>query len=180
MASYWSLSVSKFPQVSRTLLSILADFNNALVWMTSTFPLISKSSRPFTEPLGIVPNAPITIFRCFFNSLSRSKYLLLLFVCLFVLIRPWVSPLFTIFSKKKKNLCTAKRKYPHHGQLPLFHTALLYVRGPGADPEGFAWLPDAICVWLLVKIKTNFFICLYRSMCSYQGYFSFIYSIIYF
>ena len=32
-------------QVSRTLLSIQADLNNAVVWMVSSCPLISKSSR---------------------------------------------------------------------------------------------------------------------------------------
>ena len=42
----------------------------------------SKSSRPFNNPLVIVPNAPITIgtivtfmFHSFFNSLARSRYL---------------------------------------------------------------------------------------------------------
>ena len=30
---HWFLSDSEFPQVSRTLLSILADLNNAVVWM---------------------------------------------------------------------------------------------------------------------------------------------------
>ena len=34
--------------------------NNAVVWMVSTCPLISKSSSPFANPLGIVPSAPIT------------------------------------------------------------------------------------------------------------------------
>ena len=33
MVFHWSLSDSKFPQVSRTLLSILADLNNAVVWV---------------------------------------------------------------------------------------------------------------------------------------------------
>ena len=38
-----SLRDSKSPQVSRTLLSILADFNNAVFWMAPNRPLISKS-----------------------------------------------------------------------------------------------------------------------------------------
>ena len=38
------LSENKFPQVSRTPLSIMTDFNNAVVWMVSTCPLIFKSS----------------------------------------------------------------------------------------------------------------------------------------
>ena len=46
MDFHWSLSDSKSPQVSRTLLSILAVLNNALVWMVSSRPPISKSSSP--------------------------------------------------------------------------------------------------------------------------------------
>ena len=81
MVSHWSLS-DKFSQVSRTLLSILADINNAVIWMVSTRPVISKSSSPCTNPLVTVPRAQITIgiiinfmFHRFFNSLARSRYL---------------------------------------------------------------------------------------------------------
>ena len=49
MVSYWSLSDSKSPQVSRTLLNILADINNAVVWMVSSRPLICKSSSSCTN-----------------------------------------------------------------------------------------------------------------------------------
>ena len=82
MFFHWSLSDSKSPQVSRTLLSILAVLNNAVVWMVSTRPPTSKSSSPFSNPLVTVPNAPITIgiiftcmFHSFFSSLARSRYL---------------------------------------------------------------------------------------------------------
>ena len=82
MVFHWSLSDRKSPQVSRTLLSILAVLNNAVVWMVSTRPPTSNSSSPFRNPLVTVPNAPITIgiivtcmFRSFFNSLARSRYL---------------------------------------------------------------------------------------------------------
>ena len=61
MVLHWSLSDSKSPQVSRTRLRILAVLSNAVVWIVSTSPPISKSSRPFNNPLVIVPNAPITI-----------------------------------------------------------------------------------------------------------------------
>ena len=44
MDSHWSLSNSKLPQVSRNLLSILADLSNAVVWIITPCPLISKSS----------------------------------------------------------------------------------------------------------------------------------------
>ena len=77
-----SLRDSKSHQVSRTLLSILTVLNNAVVWMVSTRPSTSNFSIPFSNPLVIVPNAPITIgiivtcmFHSFFNYLARSRYL---------------------------------------------------------------------------------------------------------
>ena len=78
MVFHRSLSDSKSPQVSRTLLSILAVLNNAVVWMVSTRPPTSKF---FSNPLVTVPNALITIgiivtcmFHSFFSSLARSRY----------------------------------------------------------------------------------------------------------
>ena len=82
MIFHWSLSDSKSPQVSRTRLRILAVLSNAVVWIVSTRPPTSKSSRPFNNPLVIVPKPRITIgtivtfmFHSFFNSLARSRYL---------------------------------------------------------------------------------------------------------
>ena len=78
----WDPSDSKSLQVFKTLLSILADLNNAVVWMFSTRPLVFKSSSLSTNWLVIVPSAPITIsitvsfmFHSFFSSLARSCYL---------------------------------------------------------------------------------------------------------
>ena len=77
MVFHKSLSGSKFPQVSRTLLSNLADVNNAVVWMVSTLPLISKSFSSFINPLVTVPKTPITIGInvTFFYSLARLRHL---------------------------------------------------------------------------------------------------------
>ena len=82
---YFSLSDSKSPQVSRTLLSILANLSNAVVWMVSIRLLISDSTRPFSRLLKTVSNAldKISIsltflFLCFFCSLVRSNYLFIL------------------------------------------------------------------------------------------------------
>ena len=82
MVFHWRLGDSKSPQVSRTLLSILAVFNNAVDWMVFTRPPTSKSSRSFNKLLVPVPKAPFTIgiivtfiFHSFFNSLARSRYL---------------------------------------------------------------------------------------------------------
>ena len=75
----WSLRDSRSPQVSRTLLSILAVLNNAVIWIVSTSPPTSKSSRPFNNPLVIVPITIGTIatfmFNSFFNFLATSRYL---------------------------------------------------------------------------------------------------------
>ena len=86
MVFYWSLSDSKSPQVSMTLLSILAVLKN-VVWMVSTHTPISKSSSPFNNPLVTVPKAPITIgiivtfmFHSFFQFSSKIEVLILLFL----------------------------------------------------------------------------------------------------
>ena len=73
----------KSPEIPRTLLSILADIDNVVVWMFSTYRLISKSSSSFINPLGIAPSAPITIGitvtfilpSLVFISLTRYRYL---------------------------------------------------------------------------------------------------------
>ena len=79
---YWGLSESKFSQVSRTLLSILADLNNTVVWIVSIRPPISNSSSTLSQPLGTVPSALITLgititlmFHGFLNTLVMSKHL---------------------------------------------------------------------------------------------------------
>ena len=58
MGFHWNLNESKSSQVSRTLLSILADLSNAEVWMIS---IRSPFSRPFMKPFEIVPSTPIII-----------------------------------------------------------------------------------------------------------------------
>ena len=86
MVFHWSLSDSKSPQVSRTLLSILAVLNNVVVWMVSAPPPTSKSSSLLNNPLVTVPNATITIgiivtcmFHRFFQFPSKVEVLILLF-----------------------------------------------------------------------------------------------------
>ena len=55
-----SLSDNKSSHISRTLLSILVNLDNAVVWMISAPPLISKSSRSCTNLLMTVPSEPVT------------------------------------------------------------------------------------------------------------------------
>ena len=80
-----SLSGNKFSHVSRTLLSILANLNTAVVWMVSACPPISNTPSRLTVPLITVPSAPITVgiiaalmFHSFLSSLIRCKYLSLI------------------------------------------------------------------------------------------------------
>ena len=57
----WVWVTASPPQVSRTRLRILAVLSNAVFWIISTCSPTSMSSRPFNNPLFIVPKAPITI-----------------------------------------------------------------------------------------------------------------------
>ena len=59
MVFHESLSDSKSSQVSRTLLSILADLNNSVVWMVSIRPLMSKFSSSCTNTVVTVRKAVI-------------------------------------------------------------------------------------------------------------------------
>ena len=61
MAFHWSLSDSKFSQTFRTLLSMLADFNHAVVWMDVIFPRVFSSSSLFSNFLVTLLWDSITI-----------------------------------------------------------------------------------------------------------------------
>ena len=82
MVLHGSLSDCKYPRVSRILLGIFADLNNAIVRMVIPRALISKYSNSIFQLLENVPKAPITIC-CYrhphvpslFNSLTRYGYL---------------------------------------------------------------------------------------------------------
>ena len=54
---HWSLSNSKSPQVSRTLLSIQADLNLAVIWIVSYLPLIFNSPILLPKLLRTIPSA---------------------------------------------------------------------------------------------------------------------------
>ena len=76
-----SLSDSKFPQVSRTLLSILTDRKDAVVWNVSFVSFVSCSPNLSSKSLRTVTSAPTiigitvaSIFYWYFSSLARSKY----------------------------------------------------------------------------------------------------------
>ena len=86
MIFHWSLSDSKSPQVSWTLLRILAVLNSAVVWTVSTRPPTSNSSSLFSSPVVTVPNVPITIgiiatcmFHSFFHLPSKVEVFIFLF-----------------------------------------------------------------------------------------------------
>ena len=87
MVFHRSLSDSKSPEISRTLLSILAVLSYVIVWMVSTRPLISKFSIPFNNYLVTVPKALIAngiivtfMFHNLFNSLARWWWLIIIII----------------------------------------------------------------------------------------------------
>ena len=86
MVFHWSLSDSKSPQVSMTLLSILAVLNNVVLWMVSTRLPTSKTPSPFNNPLVTLLEAPIIVdiiltfmFQSFFHSFFKVEVPILLF-----------------------------------------------------------------------------------------------------
>ena len=87
MVFHGSFNDSKSLRVSRTLLSILADLNNAVIWMVFIPPVISKSSCPCIIPLVTVPRTSITIgitvtfmlYNIFFQFPNMVQVLILLF-----------------------------------------------------------------------------------------------------
>ena len=132
MAFHWSLNDSKFPQVSWTLLSILAELNS-VVWMVSARPPISNSSSPLTNLWEFVPSVEITIaitvtlmFHSLFSSLARSKYLFLfsfslIFTQLFIftfLVRLFLKSIFRMFFVYKRSF-RIRFLFKHS---PLTHT----------------------------------------------------------
>ena len=115
MVFHWSFSYNKSPHVSRTLLSILTDLNNAVVWMVSARPLISKSSRPFINPLVTVSGAPITngitvtfTFHCLFVFPALwqgvGTYLSFFFFFFFFSFTPWSAGRLSVFISRSGRL----------------------------------------------------------------------------
>ena len=82
MVSHWILSDNKSPQVSRTLLSILANLSNALVWMIPLVLLFSNTPVPLPifwllyekHQLQLV-SPSLSCSPIFSNFLERSRYL---------------------------------------------------------------------------------------------------------
>ena len=132
---HWSVSYSKSPQFSRTLLSIQVNLNNAIVWMVSTHPVISKSSSPFTNSSVPVPRAPITIgkivtfiFHCFFCFFFFFQFEELIFIFAFFQfysvvsrdIKTWnsASPLFLLI------IIYLLESFSNQHKLAVFHWSL--------------------------------------------------------
>ena len=80
MVFTWSLSCCKSPQVSRTLLNILADLKNVVVWMFSTCLLFLSLPVPLAIPwvlFRVHQPQLLSLSRPFsvvvFSSLARSR-----------------------------------------------------------------------------------------------------------
>ena len=72
MVSHWSLSDDKSPQDSRIVLSILGDLNNAVIYMVSTRPLISKSFKSLYQSFG--DGAKSINYNCYHRHLHVSQF----------------------------------------------------------------------------------------------------------
>ena len=117
-------SDSKFPQVSRTLLSILANFNYAVVCMVLICTQFPTLPVPFLSmPLVISIIVPF-IFHSFLSSWARSMYL---FLCdqlgqqnpLFLLIITWSG----FLARIKWSVCTSSHSL---GQVLLCSFTIWY------------------------------------------------------
>ena len=107
MVFHWSLSDSKQFPVFWILFCILADLNNAVVWIVSTCPLISKSSSPCVNPLLTVLKHLLQLvsashscssFYFSFPLQDRSTYLSFHFLLILFGVQPrYLSPQFGKF-----------------------------------------------------------------------------------
>ena len=98
MVFYWNLSESKSLHIPRTLLSILADFNSAIVWIVLACPFISNSFRPLTKFWGIVQNSSIHVHGTWIDAFSvlcqsPTTCLSLCFSLIFIL---WSSEIYSV------------------------------------------------------------------------------------
>ena len=91
VGNYWSLRDSKFPQVIRTLPSILANLNVAAVWMFTILSWVSSFSSPFfsSHQLHVVLPWPTcsTVFSVFWQGPSTCLYFC--FILIFTLGLAW-------------------------------------------------------------------------------------------
>ena len=86
---HWGLRDSKSLLVTRTLLSLLVDFKNSVIWTGSILPpfffhssLFSKPLRTISSPLTSIGITITLTFHIFFSLLARSEY----FVCFSIII----------------------------------------------------------------------------------------------
>ena len=102
MVFHWSLSDSKSPQVSRTLLSILAVLNNAVVWIVST--------RPPTSIIIIIINIIIIISNHHTPSSSITfLFLLFVFLLFFLFGVKFIFELMKLDGKRNRPIWFSKR-----------------------------------------------------------------------
>ena len=129
MVFHWSLRDIK-SQVSMTLLSILADLKNLIVWIFATRLVISKTSNPCINPFVIVPRAPITIginvtliFHSFFFTYQARSRELIFFSVLFNFILQLAKAANSASSFVW--LITLRSNHHHHHVVPLARMSLI-------------------------------------------------------
>ena len=140
------LSDSKYPQVSKTLLSILAVLDNAVVWTIATRHPTSKSSSPFNSPLVTVPNAPTTIGIIVTFKLS---FLLLIIIKSGLLAEIGGSVCLSNYC----NYYYLHWTFSHQRQLMVFHKSLSDNKSPQVSRTLYSIL--AVVVWMACTHPPN-------------------------
>ena len=136
----WVFEWLQISSISSTLLSILADLNNTVVWTVFTSPVISKSFSPCTNPLVTVPRAPITIgitvtfifqFFSFSSSWRNSAVVRIVSIPSLISRSPSFFPVFwELFQRLKLQMVSSSSScfpyyyYYYFTLLWIFHTSI--------------------------------------------------------
>ena len=137
MVFHWSLNDSKFPQISRTFLCILADLSNALVWMVSVrLPL----PIPFARLWG-----PFRAHQLLSVSPSLSCSILLLIIIIIILTCIVFHFPNSTWEKESPRCGCWLARQRHHSKQVRTPVALLRFR---LIPLGKAWALLSLQLWV--------------------------------
>ena len=181
----WSLRNRKSPQIFRTLLSILADLNNAIVWSRFVV-LFTILQVPFSKPLGIVPSRPVVIgitvtliFHRLFSPLEGSKYLFIFSLSLSITLRSAKTAKFTLEKVLSfynfKHLILQDRFWFVHilfSWMVKFQSLAKFSEDHFAHPVIFLASFSMVFVWQQVSssFQDTFEFCRSQQCCSLDGF----------
>ena len=133
------------------LLSVLADFNNAVVWMVSSRPLILKPSSPRTKSLLTVPSAPFTLgitvtftFPNFFQFPSNVEVLIFFFAFF---------QFYNVMSRDSKVRNSASSLFlltiMRFNHLAGIRWSVCILKSQGSLFVSFSWADSGLCIYQL-------------------------------